>query len=205
MDVACQSSPQSSISLDPPERVGFAGAVIARRQCWWLWPLSSISRSGSLNAPLPGTLPGIGLRSFQGPSDIPVWLELRHRAFARATPGVLHWTPADFASEFLEKPWWSPERIWFATVPDPAAVDRRPLMPSRRRRAAGRWHGGFGRPGHGDRGSAGRTLAGRAAHLAAAWRGPAVGRSPRRALLAARAPRDLSGNARGLDGRTAAV
>jgi GNAT superfamily N-acetyltransferase len=71
--------------------------------------------------PTPGALPGIELRFFQGPSDVPVWLELRHRAFARATPGILHWDRSDFASEFLEKPWWSPERIWFATTPDDAS------------------------------------------------------------------------------------
>ncbi|HEY1602568.1 MAG TPA: GNAT family N-acetyltransferase [Pirellulales bacterium] len=71
--------------------------------------------------PTPGFVPDIDLRSYQGPSDIPIWLELRHRAFARATPGILQWDRSDFANEFLEKPWWSPERIWFAITPDAAS------------------------------------------------------------------------------------
>ncbi|HUY87548.1 MAG TPA: GNAT family N-acetyltransferase [Pirellulales bacterium] len=62
------------------------------------------------------SLPGIGLRPFAGPADVAVWLEIRHRAFAREKVGVRQWTPADFDAEFLSKPWWSPERMWFAEV-----------------------------------------------------------------------------------------
>lgn len=58
--------------------------------------------------------PGVALRHFTGPSDVAVWLELRHRAFAREKVGVRQWTAADFQAEFLEKPWWAPERLWFA-------------------------------------------------------------------------------------------
>lgn len=59
-------------------------------------------------------LPGVELRHFQGPNDVPVWLDIRHRAFAREKVGVRQWTAADFKAEFLAKPWWSPERMWFA-------------------------------------------------------------------------------------------
>ena len=64
--------------------------------------------------PVAGTLPGIAVRQFAGDHDIPLWLELRNRAFARARPGVLSWDEADFAREMLERPWWSPDRVWFA-------------------------------------------------------------------------------------------
>jgi GNAT superfamily N-acetyltransferase len=73
--------------------------------------------------PTPGTISGIELRHFVGPDDIPVWLDLRHRAFARAKPGVQSWDRAEFATEFLNKPWWSPERIWFAVAGDPSTND----------------------------------------------------------------------------------
>ncbi len=59
-------------------------------------------------------LPGVALRHFAGSQDVPVWLELRHRAFAREKVGIRQWQPADFEAEFLSKPWWSPERLWFA-------------------------------------------------------------------------------------------
>ena len=62
---------------------------------------------------LPG-LPGITLRHFARPDDVAAWLEIRHRAFAREKVGVRQWTAADFEAEFLSKPWWSPERMWFA-------------------------------------------------------------------------------------------
>lgn len=60
------------------------------------------------------TVPGVGLRHFASPEDAAVWLEIRHRAFAREKHGVRQWTAADFEAEFLSKPWWSPERMWFA-------------------------------------------------------------------------------------------
>ena len=57
---------------------------------------------------------GISLRTFRGPEDIDLWLELRHRSFAREKLGVRKWDRTDFESEFLAKSWWSPERLWFA-------------------------------------------------------------------------------------------
>lgn len=59
-------------------------------------------------------LSGVALRHFAGPNDVAAWLEIRHRAFAREKVGVRQWTAADFEAEFLSKPWWSPERMWFA-------------------------------------------------------------------------------------------
>jgi GNAT superfamily N-acetyltransferase len=56
----------------------------------------------------------IQVRTFCGPQDVPRWLELRHRAFARARLGVRQWTEADFHAEFLAKPWWRPEHLWLA-------------------------------------------------------------------------------------------
>ncbi len=64
--------------------------------------------------PLPINVPGVTLRTFSGESDIGRWLALRAKAFADQTPAVRLWTQADFAAEFLVKPWWSPERMWFA-------------------------------------------------------------------------------------------
>lgn len=71
-------------------------------------------------------LPGVGLRQFTGSNDVAIWLELRHRAFAREKVGVRQWTPAEFEAEFLAKPWWSPERLWFAE-----AETQQPGLPPR--------------------------------------------------------------------------
>lgn len=65
-------------------------------------------------------IPGVRLRTYTGPDDIRLWLELRHRAFARLQVGVRQWTPADFESEFVTKWWWRPERMWFAEAVMPA-------------------------------------------------------------------------------------
>lgn len=71
--------------------------------------------------------PGVRLRHFEGPGDVDLWLELRRRAFARERFGVRDWTAAEFAREFLEKPWWRPERLWFA-VPELAASGGPPAV-----------------------------------------------------------------------------
>jgi GNAT superfamily N-acetyltransferase len=57
---------------------------------------------------------GLAIRTYRGDQDPESWLEIRHRAFAREKVGVRQWTTADFATEFLTKPWWSPQRLWFA-------------------------------------------------------------------------------------------
>ena len=60
------------------------------------------------------------LRTYRGLEDINLWLELRQRAFARERVGVGRWAEEDFQREFLAKPWWSPEHMWFAI---PRAAD----------------------------------------------------------------------------------
>ncbi|HEY4311685.1 MAG TPA: GNAT family N-acetyltransferase [Pirellulales bacterium] len=80
-----------------------------------------------LERPAPGSLPGIALRQFHDDRDIPLWLELRNRAFARAKPGVLGWGATDFAREMLDRPWWSPDRLWFALADSPGADQPLPV------------------------------------------------------------------------------
>ncbi|HJT34736.1 MAG TPA: GNAT family N-acetyltransferase [Pirellulales bacterium] len=46
--------------------------------------------------------------------DIEIWLELRRRTFERELPAIRAWSRDDFQAEFMAKPWWSPERLWFA-------------------------------------------------------------------------------------------
>jgi GNAT superfamily N-acetyltransferase len=80
-----------------------------------------------LKRPAPGSLPGIALRHFHDDRDIPLWLELRNRAFARAKPGVLGWDATDFAREMLDRPWWAPDRLWFALAESPGADQPLPV------------------------------------------------------------------------------
>lgn len=63
--------------------------------------------------PLPD-LGDVRLRHYEGPQDIPTWLELRRRAFARQALGVRDWDVDDFEREFLHKSWWHPRAMWFA-------------------------------------------------------------------------------------------
>lgn len=69
--------------------------------------------------PVPLAVPGINLRAFRNHDDTLAWLNLRDRAFARERLGVRSWTIADFAAEFLHKPWWSPDRMWLAEAATP--------------------------------------------------------------------------------------
>jgi GNAT superfamily N-acetyltransferase len=57
---------------------------------------------------------GVRLRNYCGPEDVALWLDLRRRAFARQRVGVGDWDEADFRREFLNKPWWNPQHMWFA-------------------------------------------------------------------------------------------
>ncbi len=61
-------------------------------------------------------VPGVRLRHFRDDADVDRWLEIRHKAFGRQRLGVRSWTQADFRREFLDKPWWQPELMWFADV-----------------------------------------------------------------------------------------
>jgi GNAT superfamily N-acetyltransferase len=72
-----------------------------------------------LAPPCPAAVVGIRLRHYRSVSDAEIWLELRRRAFARQKLGVGDWSAADFAREFLQKPWWRPEAMWFAETDSP--------------------------------------------------------------------------------------
>jgi GNAT superfamily N-acetyltransferase len=63
--------------------------------------------------------PSIRLRTYVAREDVGVWLDLRHRAFARLKLGVRQWNLDDFEAEFLSKWWWRPERMWFAEAETP--------------------------------------------------------------------------------------
>lgn len=67
-----------------------------------------------LDRPEPFICQGFRLRTYAGDQDIPLWLSLRDRAFARQKLGVRQWSVEDFHREFLEKPWWRPDWLWFA-------------------------------------------------------------------------------------------
>ena len=64
--------------------------------------------------PEPPLVTDVRLRHYAGERDIEIWLELRRRAFARQKVGIGDWDAADFEREFLRKPWWRPECMWFA-------------------------------------------------------------------------------------------
>ena len=57
---------------------------------------------------------GVSLRNYEGEADIDAWAELVTRAFARARPGIAEWDAGRFRAEFLDRPWWQPERLWLA-------------------------------------------------------------------------------------------
>jgi GNAT superfamily N-acetyltransferase len=57
---------------------------------------------------------GVSLRTFANDQDIHAWLSLRERAFAREKLGVRRWDVGDFHAEFLDRPWWRPDWMWFA-------------------------------------------------------------------------------------------
>lgn len=72
--------------------------------------------------PEPQAAWGVRLRHFAGNADIASWLELRSRAFARQKLGVGAWSANDFEREFLAKPWWRPECMWFAETVEVAPM-----------------------------------------------------------------------------------
>jgi GNAT superfamily N-acetyltransferase len=74
-------------------------------------------------------VPGVTVRHFREPADIQRWIALRNRAFAREAVGVRQWDESDFRRELLDKPWWAPERLWFAVAPaNSAAPNSTPLQ-----------------------------------------------------------------------------
>ena len=58
--------------------------------------------------------PGIEVRNFAAPGDVPAWLALRDLAMANERPRARPWTTADFHAETTSKPWWSDDRSWAA-------------------------------------------------------------------------------------------
>jgi GNAT superfamily N-acetyltransferase len=58
------------------------------------------------------------LRNYRGDDDIAVWLDIRQRALSGQIATGREWTEHDFRREFLTKPWWRPEWMWFAEEPD---------------------------------------------------------------------------------------
>jgi GNAT superfamily N-acetyltransferase len=62
--------------------------------------------------PSPGEVPGIRVRTYEHGADAKLWLELRNRSFAQMV--VRPWDSSDFDREFMAKPWWRPEHMWFA-------------------------------------------------------------------------------------------
>jgi GNAT superfamily N-acetyltransferase len=65
---------------------------------------------------------GVRLRTYVVPADTAVWLDLRTRAFAGSPLGVRPWTADDFDREFLAKPWWRAEHLWFAESDSPVGT-----------------------------------------------------------------------------------
>jgi len=57
---------------------------------------------------------GVRIRTFRDEADVELWLEIRHKAFARMRLGVPQWTTDDFRREFLSKSWWRTDQMWFA-------------------------------------------------------------------------------------------
>lgn len=66
---------------------------------------------------LPPLPENVSIRSYQSEQDARAWLELRSLAFSRQKRGVQSWDRGDFDREFLQKPWWTPARMWLAEVP----------------------------------------------------------------------------------------
>ncbi len=64
--------------------------------------------------PSPCPTSEFALRHYTGQADIAAWLQLRQLAFAREKLALNLWSVTDFEREFLDKSWWSPERMWFA-------------------------------------------------------------------------------------------
>ncbi len=76
--------------------------------------------------PQPLRIKEVAVRSFRGGDDVLAWLSLRRLAFSGVSPGGPGWTKADFDREFLAKPWWRPDRMWFA-VPVEGDIEQTPV------------------------------------------------------------------------------
>jgi len=74
----------------------------------------------------PDGVPGLTIRPFAGPDDVPAWLALRAAAFADFIAAGRPWSTADFDREFTAKPWWSCERMWLAILESRERTQRQP-------------------------------------------------------------------------------
>jgi GNAT superfamily N-acetyltransferase len=59
---------------------------------------------------------GTCVRTITIPDDLAAWLVMRDRAVAELIPAVRPWTPADFFTEMVEKPWWRGDGSWVAVT-----------------------------------------------------------------------------------------
>jgi GNAT superfamily N-acetyltransferase len=66
--------------------------------------------------PQPTAVSGVRLRNYVDLADIAAWIELHRLAFADQTMGVRTWNDEDFRREFLDKPWWRADWMWFAEL-----------------------------------------------------------------------------------------
>ena len=68
---------------------------------------------------------GISLRTYKDRADITAWIYIQEAATRANNMAKRPRTSEDFEREFLDKPWWSPERMLFAesaTLESPASV-----------------------------------------------------------------------------------
>ena len=70
------------------------------------------------NRPQCAASQGVTLRTWTGSDDIHSWLNIRNSAFAEQDSAIKPWRMEDFERVFLRKPWWQPERMWFAEICD---------------------------------------------------------------------------------------
>ena len=63
--------------------------------------------------------PSTTVRTFIGPEDVEAWLRLHRAALSGLTAAGPIWTAVRFEREFLDKPDWSPEHLWFAVRESP--------------------------------------------------------------------------------------
>jgi GNAT superfamily N-acetyltransferase len=66
------------------------------------------------------------VRNYQGDSDIAAWLAIREAALAGQIAVGRPWTERDFRREFLDKPGWRADWMWFA-LPRESPAAQRPI------------------------------------------------------------------------------
>jgi GNAT superfamily N-acetyltransferase len=69
-------------------------------------------------SPVPLT-EGFEVRTFCDEADVDLWLRIREESLLGLIAPGRPWTESDFHREFISKPWWRPEHMWFAERTDP--------------------------------------------------------------------------------------